>query len=270
MHRLVHFIFYTRIIDQKLCLYYNNLMKEKIYYYDGKIKVNEIVSMIGDEFHHLEVMRARVGETLCLINGDKNFYYGKIQAITKKSAEILIEKSMPSINEPQVSLTVYQALAKGDKLSTVTQKISEIGATTLKLFESKYTDVKGDKSNFERLKNIAISASKQCERASILEISGTINVAQIASEIPNFDEFFVAYENHDGKTLTDELLQAELPKTVALVIGPEGGFAQDEIELFKRSGAKIVSLGKRILRTETAAILGAGLIMQIIENSKNC
>ena len=242
-------------------------MKEKRYYYNGSLSEGNILSLDGDEFHHLtNVMRSRVGERVCLFNGNGNFYFGNVKNISKKYAEIEVIESQKSINEPTINLTVYQALAKGDKLSLIMQKITEIGASELALFESKFCDVKANTHKQERMENIAVSASKQCGRASITKTSGIYSIKEVASQIQNFDAFYVAYENKDGSTLAKDLLRnKDKIKNVAIMIGAEGGFSEEEIQLLEENGAKIVSLGNRILRTETASIVCAGVIMQILE-----
>ena len=242
-------------------------MKEKRYFYDNNLKVNSTITLEGDEFHHLtNVMRSRVGERVCLFNGDGIFYFGNVKTISKKYAEIEIVESQESNNEPTINLTVYQALAKGDKLSLIMQKITEIGATELALFDSKFCDVKANTHKQERMESIAISAAKQCGRASITKTTGIHSIKQVAQQIKDFDAFYVAYENKDGNTLAKDLLaNKDKIKNVAIMIGAEGGFAEDEIKLLEDSGAKIVSLGNRILRTETASIVCAGVIMQMLE-----
>lgn len=243
-------------------------MKEKRYYFNGELKENLVVLFDGDEFHHLtNVMRSRVGDKVCLFNGDGNFYFAEIVAINKKNAEILVERKEPSKNEPTIHLSVFQALAKGDKLSLIMQKITEIGASELCLFESDYCDVKAHSNKQERMDSISISAAKQCGRATIVESKGIYKIKDIAEMIGDYDAFFVAYENEDGHTLTDSLLKnKDKLKKVAIMIGAEGGFSEKEIQLLKDNGADIVSLGKRILRTETASIVCAGLISQILDN----
>ncbi len=242
-------------------------MKEKRYYFNGTLSQGKTIVLEGDEFHHLtNVMRSRVGERICLFNGDSNFYFGNVKTISKKFAEIEVTETEESLNEPTINLAVYQALAKGDKLSLVMQKITEIGASELCLFESKFCDVKANTHKSERMESIAVSAAKQCGRASITKTSGIYSIKEVASQIQNFDAFYVAYENKDGNTLVKDLLQNKNSiKNVAIMIGAEGGFAEDEIKLLEENGAKIVSLGKRVLRTETAAIVCAGVISQILE-----
>ena len=242
-------------------------MKEKRFYINEELYDNQNVILEGDEFHHLaNVMRARVGEKVCLFNGNGTFYFGEITQINKKNAEILINRSEKSQNEPIVNLTIYQALAKGDKLSLVMQKITEIGATELAIFDSDFCDVKANTTRVDRLETIAISAAKQCGRASVTKQTGVFKLKEVAEKINDYDAFLVAYEAEDGLTLSNFLISNKPNlKNIAIMIGAEGGFSEKEIELLKSKGAKIVSLGNRILRTETASIVCAGLAMQILE-----
>lgn len=242
-------------------------MKEKRFYINTELYDNQKVILEGDEFHHLaNVMRARVGEKVCLFNGNGVFYFGEITQINKKNAEILINYSEKSKNEPQINLTIYQALAKGDKLSLIMQKITEIGATELAIFDSDFCDVKANTTRVDRLETIAISASKQCGRASITKQSGVFKLKEVVEKIKDYDAFLVAYEAEDGLTLSNFLISNKPNlNNIAIMIGAEGGFSEKEIEMLKSNGAKIVSLGNRILRTETASIVCAGLAMQILE-----
>ncbi len=242
-------------------------MKEKRFYYNDELSENKKVLIDGDEFHHLtNVMRARVGDNVCLFNGNGYFYFGKITQINKKNAEILINSAQISENEPKIKLTIFQALAKGEKLSLVMQKITEIGATELAIFDSDFCDVKSNTTRVNRLETIAISASKQCGRATITNQTGVYKFNEVISLIQNYDAFYVAYENENGLTLTNDLIENKGKlKNVAVMIGAEGGFSENEIKSLKENNAKIVSLGNRILRTETASIVCAGLVMQILE-----
>ena len=244
-------------------------MKEKRFYYSGNLIEGTDILLEGEEFHHLSnVMRARVGDKLILFNGDGNFYHAEILEIAKKYAKIKILSAEKSQNEPSIELCIYQALAKGDKLSLIMQKITEIGAIELAIFDSEFCDVKANTTRVDRLETIAISAAKQCGRATITKQTGVHKINEVIQKIKEYDAFYVAYENEDGLTLAKDLIEnKDKIKKVAIMIGAEGGFSAAEIESLKIAGAKIVSLGSRILRTETAAIVCSGLAMQILETT---
>ena len=244
-------------------------MKEKRYYFNGTIYLNSVIMLEDEEFHHLvNVMRSKVGENVCLFNGDGNFYFGEVKSINKKNAEIIIKSCIKSTSEPNVKLTIYQALAKGDKMSLVMQKITEIGASNLMLFESEFCDVKANTHRQDRLDSISISASKQCGRATIVNTNGIYKFKDVIEHIKDYDAFYVAYEAEDGKTLAKSLIENKNNlQNIAIMIGAEGGFSEKEIKQLKENNAIIVSLGNRILRTETASIVCAGLAMQILETT---
>ena len=244
-------------------------MKEKRYYTNQTLNENSLITIDGEEFHHMtNVMRSRVGDKICLFNGDGNFYFAEIKNIAKKQADVFISHKEPSTNEPKGSLTLFQALAKGDKMSLVMQKITELGATNMCLFESDFCDVKSNTHRQDRLDTISVSAAKQCGRASLVQTKGIYKFNEIANQIADFDAFYVAYEAEDGATLARDLIKnKDSLKNIAIMIGAEGGFSEKEIELLKNNNAKIVSLGNRILRTETASIVCAGLAMQILETT---
>lgn len=242
-------------------------MKEKRYYYGGAISVGKSVLLEGEEAHHLiNVMRQRVSERVCLFNGNGNFYFGNIKSENKKSVEIEIVECRQSENEPTVQIDVFQALAKGDKLSLIMQKITELGATNLFLFESKFCDVKAQFNKRERMDLISVSAAKQCSRATIVSSSGIFDIDNICKMIAEYDAFIVAYENETGETLADFLSESSGIKKIAIMIGPEGGFSEDEIQKLRVAGAVVLSLGKRILRTETAAIASTAIISAILKS----
>ena len=122
-------------------------------------------------------------------------------------------------------------------------------------------------SKQDRLKQISISAAKQCGRSSIVDCnSQIISIKDVINLIPDYDVFFVAYENESGKTLTDYLISNNKDiKKVAIMIGSEGGFSETEIDQLNNAGAVIVSLGNRILRTETASIACTAILTQLLK-----
>lgn len=243
-------------------------MKLKRYYINKPLSQAQNVVLDGDEFHHMvNVMRTRIGEQVELFCGDGNNYVAIVTDIQKKQALLAIQSVEKNLCEPTIKLDVYQALAKGDKLNLITQKITELGASGLVVFDSKFCDVKANTGKLDRLDSVSISASKQCGRSSVLNIQGVLNINQVCQNIANYDKFYVFYEAQEKDNFKHHLLklQNENIKNIAIMIGAEGGFAPEEIEKLTNSGAIIVGLGKRILRTETASIIGTALVMQMLE-----
>lgn len=243
-------------------------MKLKRYYVNQDLSILNNVKLTDDEFHHMvNVMRAKQGDKIELFCGDKFNYIATIEKIEKKFAECKIEQCNANLCEPNLQLDVFQALAKGDKLSIIMQKITEIGASNLYVFNSRFCDVKPNTGKLDRLSLVSVSASKQCGRSSIVNTVGVIEIKDICKLINQYDKFFVFYEASDEFTFKEYILKLvnEKPKKVAIMVGAEGGFDSKEIELLKQSGAIIVGLGKRILRTETASIAGSSVVMQMLD-----
>lgn len=247
-------------------------MKLKRYYIQQTLQEFQQVKLSDDEFHHMvNVMRTRVGDKVELFCGDNYNYIAEVVEIQKKYALLNILQKEENLCEPTIKLDVYQALAKGDKLSLITQKITELGATSLYVFDSQFCDVKANTGKLDRLELISSSASKQCGRSSVVKVNGVITIKDVCNNIKNYDKFFVFYEAEERDNFKNHLLNLvnSNAKNIAIVIGPEGGFSSQEIELLKQNGAQIVGLGKRILRTETASIIGCALIMQMLEKTQN-
>lgn len=247
-------------------------MKLKRYFIDKSLVGVANIVLDGDEFHHMvNVMRTRAGDTVELFCGDGNNYLAQVVDIQKKQALLKIQSVSPNPCEPTLKLDVYQALAKGDKLSLITQKITELGASGLYVFDSKFCDVKANTGKLDRLELISASASKQCGRSSVVNVQGVVSIKQVCENVKSYDKFYVFYEAEEKDNFKNHLLNLinSNVQNIAIMIGAEGGFATEEIEQLTKSGAIIVGLGKRILRTETAAIAGSALVMQMLEKTQN-
>lgn len=247
-------------------------MKLKRYYTTQNLENLTNVTIDGDEFHHMvNVMRTRVGDSVELFCGNKYNYIAQVVDIQKKQALLSIQSKSENACEPTVNLHVYQALAKGDKLSLITQKITELGVSELYVFDSKFCDVKANTGKLDRLSLVSASASKQCGRSSVVNINGVININQVCNNIKNYDKFYVFYEAEEKDNFKNHLLKLldTNVKNIAIMVGAEGGFDAQEIQKLTSSGAIIVGLGKRILRTETASIIGSALVMQMLEKTQN-
>ena len=129
-------------------------------------------------------------------------------------------------------------------------------------------DEKSKQKKFLRWQKISEAAAKQSGRDIIPKINYTINIENICKTISEYDIVLVAYENEKINTLKDELTKVKAKNNlkIGIIIGPEGGLEQEEVELLKRNGAKVVTLGKRILRTETVALVLIGIIMYELES----
>ena len=164
---------------------------------------------------------------------------------------------MPTTELP-INITLYQGLPKADKLEFIIEKSTELGVSKIVPVEMRFSiaKVKNEEKKIVRWNKIAESAAKQSKRNVIPLIEQTIKFNEMIKELEQYDLILVAYENESKQTLKNVLakVQKDKIKNVALIIGPEGGVDSKEIDLLIQSGAECISLGKRILRTETAPL----------------
>ena len=240
-----------------------------------------------DDLHHLrKVLRARPGMELDISDGDCWEYKTCLEELTEDCATLKILDKQKFATEPATRVTLYQGVPKASKMETVIQKTVEMGVDTIVPVFMERTVVV-EKGNFgkklERWQKIAAEAVKQCKRGIIPRVTESYDVDKMLAELPNYDLIICPYENEDGLTIKDFLRAAPEPAArvrtgregtrqpgpqalrVALIIGPEGGFSEGEIEKLKAAGAATVTLGKTILRTETAGLAALAMIMYELE-----
>lgn len=231
------------------------------------IKTNQInedeIKIIGEDVKHIvQVLRSKVGEelTLCDINTNLN-YISTISQIYSDCIICKIEDCTKSVVESNIEVTLFQGLPKADKMEYIIQKNIELGIKKIVPVEMTRCVVKLDNKTankkIERWQKIAEAAAKQSGRDCIPEVKMPITPNELCNEIKQFDIVILAYENEKNITLKQELKRiSDIDKLkIGIIIGPEGGLSEKEVEMFINAGAKVVTLGKRILRTETASIV---------------
>lgn len=219
--------------------------------------------------HIVNVLRMKIDDELLIsCNGKSDLC--KIKEIYDGTviAEIINENC--NNTELPVKLYLFQGLPKSDKMELIIQKAVELGAHCIVPVEMNRCVVKLDekkkKSKVSRWQSIAESAAKQSKRNSIPEIHNVLSFAQAVDFAKSLDLILVPYENESGmKGTKDALKLIKNGMSVGIFIGPEGGFEENEVEKTVSIGAKIISLGQRILRTETAAITSVAMCMLHIE-----
>lgn len=232
---------------------------------------NNIINVTGEDVNHIaNVLRMKKDDELQLCNQETGEnYLATIVNISKISVECEIKEKLETSTESNVHITLFQGIPKFEKMELIIQKNTEVGVKNITPVIMERTVVKLDEKiaqkKLERWQKIAEMASKQSMRDIIPTISNIMKIKDI--DETKFDAILVAYENEDNNMLKTELNKLRVSKklnnefNIAIVIGPEGGISEKEIENLRKKGAKFVSLGKRILRTETAGIVMAGNIM---------
>lgn len=244
-------------------------------------QINEdIIKIQGQDVNHIKkVLRAKIGDELQICNSQngENFLCD-IEEIRSEDILCKIKQKIEEKVESNIEVTVFQGLPKADKMEYIIQKSVELGVYDITPVEMKRCVVKLDEKDKNkkqlRWQKISEVAAKQCGRDIIPQINKIINIKNICELIKKYDIVLVAYENEKQNTLKEQLnlikekmekLKSDELIKIGIVIGPEGGLEEQDVENLKVNGAKIITLGKRILRTETVALNVLSVIMYELE-----
>ena len=224
----------------------------------------------GGDFNHIKnVLRMQEGEAL-LVSDDGKSHLCEIDSLSGDCAVVKIIQEDYQNTELPVKLYLFQGLPKSDKMEFIIQKTVELGVYEIIPTEMSRCVVKLEdkkkKSKVERWQSISESAAKQSKRNIIPKISDVMSYKQALQYAKTLDMILVPFESKNGmKSTVDALTKINDGMSVGIFIGPEGGFDDKEIKMATDEEAMIVSLGKRILRTETAALTAVGMCMLHIE-----
>ena len=239
----------------------------KFFVKDNQIS-NNIINIIGTDVNHIaNVLRLKIDDEIQVCNEDKGINYNtKIIEINKEEVKCSILEEIKSKAEAGVHINILQGLPKAEKMELIIQKCTELGVKEITPVEMERCIVKLDSKSAnkkqERWRKIAEVAAKQSGRDMIPQINNVTNIKNICNILEDYDIVLVPYENEKNTTLKEIL--KELPKKdlkIAIVIGPEGGFEEKEIKALEQNDYKIVTLGNRILRTETVAMAMTSVIL---------
>jgi len=228
----------------------------------------ETVTVTGNTAHHLlNVLRLRVGHEIILCDGQSVDFRAKLLSIVEKPVSMVFTllSQAPSNSEPAVQITLYQGLPKSDKMDWIIEKCIEAGVHNIVpvCTARSVSKVKDSAKKSERNSRIAESAASQSMRGIIPEISSPKNFAE-ALPACKHSLCLVAFENENKRTIKSALMDLQ-PGPISLWIGPEGGFEESEIHALEACGAIPVSLGPRILRSETAGLFAISQILCLWE-----
>lgn len=228
-------------------------------FFINKQDINDnLITITGEEHNHLaNVLRLKIGQKIECFYDNSDLYECELTEITKQHTVATIINSYPNPSNPKVKLILFQGLPKLDKLELIVQKCSELGVSEIIPFTSQHTIAKPNDNKQERLNKISLSASKQCGTTSILKVQKTITFKSMLDKLKDYDTVIFANEKETSTPLNKVLDKAT---NVAIVVGSEGGFSSQEIDSLS-SVASSITLGKRILRTETASIVLSSLVM---------
>lgn len=224
---------------------------------------DEIVDIIGEDVNHIvNVLRIKKNDKIMVCNKDLRVTYNaEVISVDQKKVTCKIIEVVKQTSESMVDVTIFQGLPKSDKMEYIVQKSTELGVKAIVPIQIKRCIVKiqpkDETKKIARWQKIAESAAKQSQRDIIPKIENVIDISKLKELVPKFDLFLVAYEGESSNTLKMELSKMNKGNAlkIGVIIGPEGGLDSNEVKELKEVGAKVITLGKRILRTETAPIV---------------
>lgn len=239
---------------------------------------NNQIDILGEDVNHIKnVLRLEIGEKIKICDKTNQInYITEITEITVKYIKCNILELAENEAEGNVELHIFQGLPKADKMELIIQKGTELGVSEFIPVAFKRSIVKlsgkDEAKKIDRWNKIAEVAAKQSGRDLVPKVRNVENIKNVCNQIKDYDIVLLAYELEENNYIKCELQKLKNKQEkykIAVIIGPEGGIEQEEVECMKLNGAKVISLGKRILRTETVALQVSSIIMYELENGGN-
>lgn len=229
------------------------------------------IYVTGQDVNHMKnVLRMKIGEQVEISDGNNKKYLCEVSAYEEEKAVLRILEIREADTELKSRLYLFQGLPKNDKMELIVQKAVELGAYEVIPVSMKRCVVKLDAKKaakkVERWNSISESAAKQAGRSIIPKVSDVVSYREALERAEQLDVVLVPYELEEGMAETKKLLHQIQPgQSVGIFIGPEGGFEREEVEQAIEAGAHPVTLGRRILRTETAGFTMLSILMFELE-----
>ena len=222
------------------------------------------ITLTGENAAHAKVLRLKAGEQVLICDGDGKECVCTVKDIASGALTLAVDSRQDSVSEAKVKVSVYMAFPKADKLEHVIQKATELGAYEIVTFPSarcvSKPDEKSLKKKLERWQKIAASAAEQSGRGRIPEVIVLPTFKEALNRATKVQMPIMFYENEHATTLRMALESCSY-ESVSLLSGPEGGLEEKEVEMAKEAGLRICTLGRRILRCETAPLCGLSAVM---------
>jgi 16S rRNA (uracil1498-N3)-methyltransferase len=236
------------------------------------------IKLTRDETHHLtRVLRLSFGEEVFVFDGRGREYRCSFVALELSCARLEISEALLDKVEPAIHITLAQALAKGEKFDLIIQKATELGVSAIAPLATVHADVKlsdeRSEKRLERWRRISLEAMKQCGRRRLVDIAPPVTLKDFLDPVRSQDagafglsllRTLLVFSERGGACITDVLARRVDNRAVVALVGPEGGWSDEELTLLDERGARAVTLGPRVLRTETAAVVAVTLIQHIL------
>lgn len=242
------------------------------FYIDQNQVSGDLITITGSDVNHIKnVLRMKLGESILLCDCQGKDYHCKIRHMEEQVIEAKVEEVTDTMTELPTKIYLFQGLPKKDKMELIVQKAVELGAVEIipvmmKRTIVKLEDKKKEAKKIERWQTIANSAAKQSNRGVIPSVSEVITYKEALNRAKEMDLVLLPYENEEGMEGARNLIkEARGKKSIGIFIGPEGGYDESEIEQARELGMKPITLGQRILRTETAGLAILSILMFELE-----
>ena len=229
---------------------------------------NQIIIINEDVKHISKVLRLREKDTVEICDGANMEYICKIQSVGKDNIKLSITEKKQSISEPPIKVMLYQGIPKGNKMDLIIQKTVELGVTEILPVEMKrtvirFSDNKDKQNKVQRWQKIALEASKQCKRGIIPAVYPPVSFGEALTHSKKNQLNIMPYEdeNQNGFKAVVKSLDRNNINKIGIWIGPEGGLDEKEVATAMENGVYVITLGPRILRTETAGFAMLSLVM---------
>ena len=237
-------------------------------FFIGEIVDKKYVLTGEDALHAIKSLRMKVGEKITLCDKNQIDHICTIDKVEKEKIHLVESFTVPCLAEPSINITVYQTIPKSDKMDSIVQKAVEIGVYDIVPIITNRCIVRPDEKSMDkkimRWNKIAKQAAQQSQRGLIPKVYRPERLEQTFNILKNLDKTFVFYENGGVLLKYNSIINC---KNIGIFIGPEGGFTEQEIDLFKESNTIISTLGNKILRTETAPLIALSTLIFISENN---
>ena len=219
----------------------------------------------GEDVKHIsKVLRCKVGEKLEICDKDNSEYVCEITDISKNQVDLNIIEKNEIKRESDLKVKLYQGLPKSTKMEFILQKLTEVGVDEIILVSTKRSVVKVDDKKegkkLERWERIIYEAAKQSKRGKIPTLRGVLSFDEALEDMKNNDMNICPYENEKTVSIKRAIRGSDI-NNIGIFVGPEGGFEEEEIQTLQDIDSKVVSLGPRILRTETASVVASSIVL---------
>ncbi|MBS3995554.1 MAG: 16S rRNA (uracil(1498)-N(3))-methyltransferase [Alkaliphilus sp.] len=225
-----------------------------------------IITDSDDVKHIAKVLRLKEKDEIEICDGNNNEYIGEICYLDKSGIKLKILTKYKTLTESNVEVTLFQGIPKASKMDYIIQKCTEMGIHAIVPVITERTivqikDKKTEEKKVERWQKVAEEAAKQSKRGVIPRILEPLSFNELLNSISDYDLMLVPYEKELKSSMRQAFKHKKLIKRIGIIVGPEGGFEENEIEAAKDCGAIPVTLGPRILRTETAGLISLSIVM---------